>query len=276
LINPQGWHLPWFSLQMTTGQAFEQVRAVTEWQPTFDSESYFFKNFPYLVYAYGAWLLLLWGGLMLRLPERPVFDLAIAAAVTYLSLRQNRFIPYAAIFGFPIAVRSWHALLARYAGALHDALLSSRALKGGAALGVAVLVVLSLKRGYVVGPESISALGWGFGSRHPQAEAKHIKESGLSGVLYNERMPDGAYLIRELFPAVRPVMDMRLDVYGKELCDEYDATKTSRQLLSDYVGKYGVNLALVARGGWMEEHFRRSLGFRLVFAGDERSVLVRH
>jgi len=140
---------------------------------------------------------------------------------------------------------------------------------------VLVPMLIAFRRGYPLGPENNAALGSGFGSRHPQAETAYIKEHGLTGVLYNERMPDGAYLIRELSPAVRPVMDMRLDVYGKELCDEYDATKSSRQQLNEYVYKYGVNLALVGSGGWIEEHFRRSLGFRQVFAGSERSVLVR-
>jgi hypothetical protein len=274
LLNPRGWHLPMFSLHMTTGQAFEQVRAVTEWQPTFDTESYFYKNFPYLVRAHGAWLLVLWCGLLLRLRERPLFDLAIAGVATYISVRQNRFIPYAAIFGLPIAVRSWHGLIREHAPELQQAL------NGRVAKIVGTVLVLGftgfvLKRGYPLGPENSSALGWGFGSRQPTAETAYIKEQGLSGVLYNERMPDGAYLIRELYPSVRVVMDMRLDVYGQQLCDEYDATKSSREGLTNYVYKYGVNLALVNSGSWLEDHFQRNLGFKKVFTGAERSVLSR-
>jgi hypothetical protein len=274
LINPRGWELPMFSLHMTTGQAFEQVRAVTEWQPTFDTESYFYKNFPYLVKAHGAWLIVLWCGLLLRLGERPLFDFAIAAATTYISMRQNRFIPYAVIFGLPIALRSWHGLFEKYATDLQQQL-NSRVPKIFATLMVLGFTGMVLKRGYPLGPENSAALGWGFGSRHPQAEAAYIKEQGLSGVLYNERMPDGAYLIRELYPAVRMVMDMRLDVYGPELSDEYDATKSSREKLNDYVAKYGVNLALVNNGGWIEEHFQRNLGFHKAFTGTDRSVLSR-
>jgi hypothetical protein len=274
LLNPRGWHLPMFSLHMTTGQAFEQVRAVTEWQPTFDSESYFYKTFPYLVRAQGAWLLVLWAGILLRVPQRPLFDFAIAGVATYISVRQNRFIPYAAIFGLPIAVRSWHGLIAEHAAELQQAL-SSRVAKIVGAVLVLGFTGVVLKRGYPLGPENNAALGWGFGSRQPAAETAYIKEQGLSGVLYNERMPDGAYLIRELYPAVRVVMDMRLDVYGPELCDEYDATKSSREGLTNYVYKYGVNLALVNSGSWLEEHFQRNLGFRKVFTGADRSVLTR-
>jgi hypothetical protein len=274
LFNPRGWHLPMFSLHMTTGQAFEQVRAVTEWQPTFDTDAYFYKNFPYLVRAHGAWLLLLWGGLLLRIAERPLFDFAIAGVATYISIRQNRFIPYAAIFGLPIAVRSWHGLIEQHLADLQQALSMRLAKAVGAAMVLAFTGVV-LKKGYPLGPENTAALGWGFGSRQPTAEAAFIKEQGLSGVLYNERMPDGAYLIRELYPAVRVVMDMRLDVYGQELCDEYDATKGSREGLTNYVYKYGVNLALVNSGSWLEEHFQRNLGFRKVFSGAERSVLSR-
>lgn len=275
LLNPQGWRLPWFSLQMTTGQSFEQVRAVTEWQPTFTGESYFFKNFPYLVYACGAWLLLLWSGLFLRLKQRPLFDIAIAGVVSYLALRQNRFIPYVVIFGFPILVRSWHEVLSRVGGSLYLGACSSRTVRALGAIAIAGFTMMGVARGYVLGPQSSATLGWGFGERQPSEEAAFIAQQGIEGVLYNERMPDGAYLIRELFPRVRPVMDMRLDVYGQQLCDEYDATKSNRQALSDYVTKYRVTLALVNRGGWIEDHFRRTLGFRLAFAGSDRSVLVK-
>lgn len=274
LLNPRGVHLPLFSLHMTTGQAFEQVRAVTEWQPTFDTESYFYKNFPYLVHAHGAWLLVLWCGLLLRLRERPLFDLAIAGITTYISIRQNRFIPYAVVFGLPIAVRSWHGLLEKHAAELQQQL-NSRVPKILATLMVLGFTGFVVKRGYPLGPENTAVLGWGFGSRQPTAETAYLKEQGLSGVLYNERMPDGAYLIRELYPSVRVVMDMRLDVYGQELCDEYDATKSNRQGLTDYVYKYGVNLALVNSGNWIEEHFQRNLGFKKVFSGADRSVLTR-
>jgi hypothetical protein len=274
LLNPRGWHLPLFSLHMTTGQAFEQVRAVTEWQPTFDSESYFYKNFPYLVRAHGAWLLVLWGGLLLRLRERPLFDFAIAGIATYISIRQNRFIPYAAIFGLPIAVRSWHGLIEKYAADLGQQL-NSRVPKMFAAVMVLGFVGMVLRRGYPLGPENSAALGWGFGSRQPTAETAFIKEQGLSGVLYNERMPDGAYLIRELYPAVRVVMDMRLDVYGAELTDEFDATKSSTQNLTNYFYKYGVNLALVNSDSWLADHFQRNLGFKKLYTGAERVVLSR-
>jgi hypothetical protein len=132
-----------------------------------------------------------------------------------------------------------------------------------------------LKRGYPQGPENSATMGWGFGSRQPTAEAAYLKEQGLSGVLYNERMPDGAYLIRELYPAVRVVMDMRLDVYGAELSNEYDATKSNREALTNYIYKYGANLALVNNGNWIEDHLKRNLGFHTVFTGADRSVLSR-
>jgi hypothetical protein len=212
---------------------------------------------------------------LLRLPQRPLFDIAIASVVSYLALRQNRFIPYVVVFGFPILVRSWHDVLSRVGGQLYLGACGSRTVRALGAIAVAGFAMMTVARGYVLGPQSSATLGWGFGERQPTEEAAFIAQQGLAGVLYNERMPDGAYLIRELYPSVRPVMDMRLDVYGQQLCDEYDATKSNRQALADYIAKYGVTLALVNRGGWIEDHFRRALGFRLAFAGSERSVLVR-
>jgi hypothetical protein len=212
---------------------------------------------------------------LLRFFEVPLFDWVIAGIATYLSVHQNRFIPYASIFGFPIAMRSWYALLEQNGAGLHHALSKSRIFKAASLLLIGAAIVVFVKRGFLLSDTQSQPLGWGYGSRHPEQEVDYIKQQGLQGVLYNERMPDGAYLIRELYPQVRPVMDMRLDVYGKELCDEYDATKSNRDALNQYIQKYGATLALVNKGGWIEDHLRRALGFSTVYEGAERSVMVK-
>jgi len=70
-------------------------------------------------------------------------------------------------------------------------------------------------------------------------------------------------------------MDMRLDVYGPELCAEYDATKSSAERLRAYLEKYGFELALVARGGWMDQLLVSDPRWRRAYATDARSVFVR-
>jgi hypothetical protein len=264
-----------FSAAMWSSRDYAQVRAVTEWQPPFGSGSYFMDNFPYLAWAYAALLLLVWSGLALRLKARPLLDIGQVALVTLLSIRQNRFIPYFAIVAFPVLVRSWHAHFQRSLGAASQPERASlpRAL-AQAALALAVLLT-TLALGYPLGPGRSSTFGLGFAATNPYDEVAFLRREGLQGNLYNEQMTEGAFLIHELYPAVKPAMDMRLDVYGPELCAEYDATKSSAQRLSDYLDKYGFGLALVTRGGWVERSLEQSGRWRRAFSSQARSVLTR-
>ena len=99
--------------------------------------------------------------------------------------------------------------------------------------------------------------------------------SHYGGVLFNESLGDGAYVIHELHPAVRPVMDARVDVYGSELFIEYRSSMTSREKFDAYLDRYDANLALVYRSGSIARRLARDRDWRLVYESDSRVVFER-
>ncbi|MBK6531183.1 MAG: hypothetical protein IPN17_09825 [Deltaproteobacteria bacterium] len=270
LVNPYGPALVTYSTRMSEGNEFIK-RFMTEWQPPFAAASYFRGNAGYLLGAYAVLLALLGGGLLLLLllRRRPVVDLFVCAVVAYLSLRANRFIPYVAIMGFPILVRSWVEL----AGAVPS--VGSRGRRALELAGVVVLVAGTLRHGYVFGPARSGALGAGYAGRRPVEEVAAIRARRLQGALYNEQMTEGSYIVHELYPTVRPVMDARVDVYGEPLYLEYEASHTSRVAFAAYMRRYDIRLALLSQGGWMGQTLRLDPGWEVVSESAERLLFRR-
>jgi len=241
-------------------------QSMSEWQGPFDAVSYFRDHFEYLFRAYCVLLALLGGALLLRLGERPLLDLAVVAVTVYLSVGANRFIPYAAMFGCPVLVRSGRALAARFKAPVTVA-------AGELALS-AVLLAGTIAVGYPYGTATRGALGWGIAERMPRAEAAFIRERGWSGLLYNEVLTDGSYLLHELYPRVRPVMDAHLG--GDErFYAEYEATRSRRDLLTAYLAKYDVRLALAVPGSWIAGHFAADPRWRLALRTPQRLLFVK-
>jgi hypothetical protein len=220
-------------------------------------------------------LVLLWTVLLLRLRSLPLFDVFFAGVVTFLGVDANRFIPFAAIAGFPILIRHGEALLSAHVGQRWVRWRAApwRSFAEGA-LFVALLLG-TLQFGYVFGPARSKALGWGYAGRRPLAEVEYIRHHGLSGNLYNEIMTDGSYIVHELYPAVRPVMDARVDLVGDERYGAYQDTRTSIRALDAYLERYDVQLAIVKRDGWMVGHLQRSGEWELLASSTERTLLRR-
>jgi len=276
IVNPYGIELLEHTLRMSRGQDFELMRRiVTEWQPPFAADSYFRQNFPYLSAAFAVQLALLWTVLLLRLPTRPLFDVFFAGVVTWLGVDANRFLAFAAIVGFPIIVRHGEALLAAGLGRRWRDWRSSP-LRCVAESGLFIaLLVATVQYGYLLGPTRSKPLGWGYGGRRPLAEVEYIRNRGLTGNLYNEIMTDGSYVVHELYPAVRPVMDARVDLVGDERYGAYQDTRNSVRALDAYLERYDVQLAIVKRDGWMVGHLQRDGAWEILATSSERSLLRR-
>lgn len=219
---------------------------------------------PYLLF-----LAALWVGVMARIRQRPWLDAALALVVTVQSLRANRFVPYVALIGFPIAVRGWLVLTSHW----FEAWGPRKRLAAGSVC-IAFMLATSFGPASILSPRARRPMGWGYGGPMPYREVKVIRDAGYRGVIYNE-YADGALIIYSLHPAVRPVMDARIDVYGEELYLEYQQSRTSLAAFDDYLEKYAVDLVMLDRRA-KNQPFTRALqrdpGWKQVL-GSKRRVL---
>jgi hypothetical protein len=233
LINPYGVGL--WELVLRISESSEYIRDVVfEWKSPLITGS----GKPWNV-LYWTLLLLVWSSLVLRMRDRPWLDLLLAALVTFQSVRANRFVPYLAIFGFPIVARCAIGLLSRE---WTQRLLWLRPWLLGSLAIFMLVTSFGPLRGY--SPRSVRPLGLGFCPHMPIEEVEYIRDSGLKGVIFNEYF-DGGAIIYGLYPSVRPVMDARIDIYGPNLFREWQNARSSPKQFSAYANKYGVELVLI-------------------------------
>jgi hypothetical protein len=74
------------------------------------------------------------------------------------------------------------------------------------------------------------------------SEVDYIRQHHLEGALYNEIMTDGSFHVYAPRPAVRPVMDARVDFVGGSRYLEYDATHASTATLVAYLRRDDIPL----------------------------------
>ena len=103
-------------------------------------------------------------------------------------------------------------------------------------------------------PRSLRSLGFGYAPEHPFEEVAYIQRREFEGVIYNEYR-DGGLIIYALYPAIRPVMDPRIDIYGADLYREWLRSKTARWRFERYLKKYDVGLVLL----WTQPENRQLL-----------------
>ncbi len=236
LVNPNGPRLLEFSL--TIGLASDYIKQVVfEWASPLGAK---------YAQSYGreaaiGMFLLVWLGLGANIKQRPLVDAAIALLATVMSLQAVRFVSFIGILGFPIAVRAWRAAAETH---INQAALKRRPLIEIFLFGL--LLASTLTYGFPYGETKHRQVGWGLGGRMPYRETAYIKEQGLAGAIFND-YGDGAFLIYHLSPKVRPVMDSRIDVYGRQLYQEYSASRDNPITFFKYLDKYKVSLILLRK-----------------------------
>ena len=236
LINPNGLRLLEFSL--TIGLASDYIKQVVfEWASPLGAR---------YARSYGreaaiGMFLLIWLGLALNVKRRPFLDAVMALLATVMSVQAVRFLSFIGILGFPIAVRAWRAVADTQVNSLS---VKRRPLIEAALFGL--LLASTLIYGFPYGETKHRKVGWGLGGRMPYQETGFITEQGFEGTIYND-YGDGAFLIYHLYPRVRPVMDSRIDVYGRELYREYLFSRENPVKFFQYLNKYKVSLILLRK-----------------------------
>lgn len=236
LINPNGLGLLEFSLAMAFASDYIK-QVVFEWASPLGAK---YANSYGREAAIGMFVLT-WLGLGLNVKRRPFLDAVIALLATVMSVQAVRFLSFIGILGFPVAVRAWRSV-----GDTYLNLLPVRRLPLFEVTLFGFLVASTLIYGFSYGETKHRRVGWGLGGRMPYQETSFLAEQGYEGNIFNE-YGDGAFLIYHLYPKVRPVMDSRIDVYGRQLYREYLFSRENPLKFFQYLNKYKVSLILLRK-----------------------------
>jgi len=245
LVNPYGYRIWVLSLEFAFG--FHYFKGdVIEWRSPFAIHpelgqflflgwgSYWFHLYAVTVVGYALLALVRWRRVSL-------FDAGLLATSIYLSVTANRFVTYVPILGLAGAVRGVGEIVRTWRPQW-ERIDWSRVHAAGACL----LIVLAGVWGYVYESGQYRPVGVGDGGRHPDGAIAHIKRTGLRGTVFNN-FRDGCYIVHELYPDVRPVMDSRIDIYGGELFAEFQAAERGVPAFRSYLDKYDIDLVLLPR-----------------------------
>ncbi|MDX2020199.1 MAG: hypothetical protein SF187_08155 [Deltaproteobacteria bacterium] len=235
LCNPYGWHAGAFALRMGSGQDF-MMRNLSEWQPTLSLVNV--HDYPF--WAFMIIVAALWVGLALRARHTCMADLALALVATALGLRCVRFTAELVVLVFPLVVRTSHAVLQSLT------LDATRLRRPWAEVAVlCVLITGTASYGYAFNALQHRSFGTGFAGDLPYAHVNYMRQHKFHGVVFND-YDSGGLISYSLYPAVRPVIDSRIEVFGAKIFEDYDHAFDDQTAFETYTRKHDVDFVLLA------------------------------
>ena len=233
-VNPYGTRIVAFSVDLL-GNEYAKSR-VWEWTTPFLGMNTYY----YWLWIWMAEVAVLWFGVLLRIRQRPVFDLSYAVLATYLGVRANRFMPDFALLSFPVVARSLHLACQQGFAA------PFRVRRPWLELGLTTLLITNcVVYGYAHSQREHRPLpGWGYGGDMPYQEVDLLKRLKVRGTIYNE-YSDGSLIINRLWPSIRPVLDSRIDLFPLDLVNDYDTAYVNPQAFANYIKRRNVNIVML-------------------------------
>ena len=256
LLNPLGWGMYSFALQLTTSEAVRIY--LTEWLPTL-TPKYLDTRF---VFLFLATLVAVWVLVLSRRDRLRWADWLLLVAFSVLAFRALRF---PVLFGFVAIVPCARAIGLRPLQAVERWLAASTA----AVAAVGLSLVVWYGNGYGAWPYFAQSANF----TRPMRE--RIDDPDLKGNVFNHYVL-GAELIYRAWPRLKPVMDSRIDSYG----DSYFVTVLD--LLNDegrlrtFLAAYDVHYMLLMRSDFdkvREMPLVYQDGWRVYFM-DHKAVLL--
>lgn len=190
-------------------------------------------------------------------------ELVLGAVATYFSLTWSRFLADAVVLLFP-SFALGVAVIAR-------ATMPRVAIRPQweATLGVALAVFAIIARAPELGVRYAPAL--------PFEEVAMLRQEGLRGCVFVD-YEDGGFVLAQLAPELRPVIDGRIDVYGEQRLREYIDAHDDRRSLEAYLDRHECVAALLRREPQNRAAYAAlasSNEWRLASDGARRALFIR-
>ena len=269
LLNPSGYHAFLYLYELWKSKVF--LRTILEWQPTFTSafrDTYTFRYYcTYLAIALFSLFLarkrLHWGMLF------------VFFFLFYLSVSMNRNVGTFAVGTAGMVAANFNMTLQNKRKGYPSCLISL--------LISLVLLFLSFQnftRGFAVSPglHRQPGIGINLGKRGTEGAA-FLRRNHVTGNVLNA-YAFGGDLIYHCFPACRPAMDSRNEVYGRDLFLEYSAALAGPKRFERYAEKYNLDIAFLQYPKPQKDHplhqyLHDMPGWRLVYFDDAGLIYLR-
>jgi hypothetical protein len=188
----------------------------------------------------------------------PVWQAVAVLTFLALAVRQNRNIANFTLVTLPVLAASLTRLRAALADVetldarsrkerrIEEHRLRPGATGWAAILGVALLALsaYATTSGWPYAPNYSKQPGLGVDRRFPEGAVRYVRENGLSGRVFNTYY-NGAYLIHELYPETRVLVDSRMDVYGSERLETYDRALADPVAAGRIITAYRIDYAII-------------------------------
>jgi len=272
-INPHGISIYTYPFELTQKKIF--MTQIYEWQPPFKSETF---KASYAFYYFIIWMILLGLSFFFDWKHFDLTNAALCALFLAMSLKMHRNITTFALATAPIMslnIDQFFDLILNKKGMIKTDLLCKVTV-----LLIAIgLTAMTFKYGYFYREGSRKPFGLGVASNMPVDAVNYVKQNHIKGNCFNP-YTYGTYIIHELYPETRVVMDSRDLPYGESLYLEHQEAMMRVENFEALFHKYHIDyIVLNYQQDDLLEHFKylKDTGeWVLVYFDDRNVVYVRN
>jgi len=237
-INPQGISIYTYPFELAQEKIF--MTQIYEWQPPFKSET-FKASFAFDYFI--IWMILLGLSFLLDWKHFDLTNAALCALFLAMSLKMHRNITTFALATAPIMSLQFDRFF--------DLILDKKGMVKADLLGKMIILLITVgltamtfKYGYFYRQGSRKPFGLGVASNMPIEAVKYIKRNHIIGNCFNP-YTYGTYIIHELYPDTRVVMDSRDLPYGEGLYLEHQDAMMRVDAFDALFHKYHIDFILL-------------------------------
>ena len=264
LINPYGYHILLFPLELTSNQYLMDI--VNEFlSPDFHKVTPFRYMLFLMIAAFAA-----------SRASLNIIEIILVLLFTHMALYSQRHIPLFAIIVAPVITRQIDLIINRENGRFitffrkrSEGIASTDASSGGYFWPIAavLLVILSF---------SIGEAEYKFSKKIKPVDAvEFLKREKLPGNMFNND-EFGDYIIYDAWPEYKVFIDGRLDMYGPKRLSEYLKVTGIRSGWNEVLQKYEINWIIYNANSTLSEFLLQRSDWKLIYADAVANIFIRN
>lgn len=252
LVNPYGWHLPFYGLELHN---------VLLNFPIMEHTGTILRGFPLLT----ALVIILFILFLLTIKKIDFSEFLVIIIFLYLLLSNVRFIPKFIIIASPILARHLYLILEKFLSITNKKLIR--------ALNVFSIIITIA----ILIPNVVKGGDFGLGVKEgpfPEKAVMFLKNNNIKGNMFNP-YHFGGYLNWNLFPQNRVFVDGRLVFFGNDILQKYSEVAGLHPLWQTLLTETGVSLVVFDQGPILYG-LRNSMHWKLAYWDDLVCVYIRN